>query len=69
MQYERRRYTKAIGDDDPAQVLPKTKLWLQAGFRKVHSSLFLHLDHPFSVTSPVALAKAEVNFKGHRLPA
>ena len=39
MQYERRRYTKAIGEDDPAQVLPQTKSWLQTGFRKVPISL------------------------------
>ncbi len=45
MQYERRRYTKAIGEDDPAQVLPKTKLWLQTGFRKVCPSL-TYLNDP-----------------------
>lgn len=36
VQYERRRYTKAVGDQEPGRVLPKTKAWLQTGFRKVH---------------------------------
>lgn len=35
VQYERRRYTRAVGEQDAGQALPKTKLWLQTGFRKV----------------------------------
>lgn len=50
MQYERRRYTKAVGDDDPAQILPKTKSWLQAGFGKVRCSPPLHLISPPAVS-------------------
>lgn len=44
MQYERRRFTKAVGEDDPAQVLPKTKLWLRSGFRKVAPLLYGRLN-------------------------
>jgi hypothetical protein len=32
IQYERRRYADAVGDNDPSVVLPKTRDWLQSGF-------------------------------------
>ncbi len=35
VQYEQRRLTEAVGDSDPADVLPNTRVWLQSGFTKV----------------------------------
>lgn len=39
IQYERRRLIDAVGEADPSEVMPNTRVWLQFGLEKVSSSI------------------------------